>query len=74
MADTSDKTLWALSKGTQAAAAVLRKVDGVGLELRFVWNGELAHSQIYRDVQELLAAAKAKREELEARGWTGNER
>jgi hypothetical protein len=65
-----DKTLWSLSKGEQVAAAELRQVEGVGLELRFVWNGELVHGQIYRDVQELLSVAHAKRDELQARGWT----
>jgi len=57
------------SRRAQTASAALRRVEDVGLELRFIWNAELAHSQVYRDVQELLAVAKAKREELEARGW-----
>jgi len=48
---------------------VLRRIEGVGLELRFMWNGDLAHSQIYKDVQELLRASNSKREELEGRGW-----
>jgi hypothetical protein len=64
-----DKALWSLSKGTQSASAVLRRVEGVGLELRFIWNGDLAHSQIYKDVQDLLTASNSKREELEGRGW-----
>ena len=47
---------------------MLRRINGVGLELRFIWNGELAHSQIYNDVQDLLSTSKSKREELEGRG------
>jgi hypothetical protein len=64
-----EKVLWSLSKGTQSAGAVLRRIEGVGLELRFIWNGELAHSQIYKDVQDLLSASNSKREELEGRSW-----
>ncbi len=56
-----------LQKGAQTAFAELRQVEDVGLELRFIWNGELAHSHVYRDVQELMAVANAKREELEGR-------
>jgi hypothetical protein len=64
-----EKVLWSLTKGTQSAGAVLRRIEGVGLELRFIWNGELAHSQVYRDVQDLLSASNSKRAELEGRGW-----
>jgi hypothetical protein len=38
------------------------------VELRFTWNGELAHSQVYRDIEELLRVSISKREELLARG------
>jgi hypothetical protein len=48
---------------------VLRRIEGVGLELRFMWNGDLAHSQVYKDVQDLLRASGSKRQELEGRGW-----
>ena len=65
----AEKALWSLSKSTQSAEAVLRRIEGVGLELRFIWNGELAHSQVYKDVQDLLKASNSKREELEGRGW-----
>jgi hypothetical protein len=56
-------------KGTPSAGAVFRRLEGIGLELRFIWNGKLAHSQVYRDVQGLLNASTSKREELEGRGW-----
>ena len=65
----AEKTLWSLSKGSQSAQATSRRIEGVGLELRFMWNGELAHSQVYKDVQELMRASTSKREELEGRGW-----
>jgi hypothetical protein len=65
----AEEALWSLSKDTQSAGAVLRRIEGIGLELRFIWNGELAHSQVYRDVQDLLRASNTKREELEGRGW-----
>jgi hypothetical protein len=55
--------------GSRSYRARLRRIEGVGLELRFIWNGELAHSQVYRDVQDLLSASNSKREELEGRGW-----
>lgn len=64
-----EKVLWSLSKGSQPAEATLRRIEGVGLELRFIWNGELAHSQIYKNVQDLLRVSSSKREELEGRGW-----
>jgi hypothetical protein len=66
---TEEKVLWALTKGPQSAQTVLRRIPELGLELRFIWNGELAHSQVYIEVGELLRASNSKREELEARGW-----
>ena len=44
---------------------MLRRIEGVGLELRFMWNGDLAHSRVYPEVR----ASNSKREELEGRGW-----
>jgi hypothetical protein len=35
----------------------------------FMWNDDLARSQVYRDVQEMMTVAPAKQEELLARGW-----
>jgi hypothetical protein len=66
---SDERVLWALAKGDQTAQAVMRRVPEVGLELCFLWNGDLAHSQIYRDGGELLRVAEAKREELQGRGW-----
>jgi hypothetical protein len=46
---SSDRHLWSLGRGPQCAEAVVRTILGVGLELRSNWNGELAHSQVYRN-------------------------
>jgi hypothetical protein len=48
----------------------VRPIDGVGLELRYEWNGDLRASQMFRTWEELEAAVGEKRGELEARGWT----
>jgi hypothetical protein len=42
-------------------------IDGVGVELRFEWNGELRVSQVFKTCDELEVAAAEKRQELEAR-------
>jgi hypothetical protein len=61
--------LWTLRKGDHEARADVRAIDGIGLELRYVWNGELRVSEMFRDWATLEAAAAEKRRELEARGW-----
>ena len=38
--------LWTLTKNGHTATAHVRAIDGVGLELRFMIEGELRHSQI----------------------------
>ena len=55
---------WTLTKGTHSATAHVKSIDGVGLELRFSIDGELRHSQIFRDWPAL-----EKRADFEARGW-----
>lgn len=63
--------LWCLRKGDQEARAELRIISDVGDELRFMWNGELRVSRLFkqRDGAQLLEASNEKRAELEARGW-----
>jgi hypothetical protein len=61
--------LWQLVKDGHVAEARVRPIDGIGVELRFEWNGELAISQVFRLWDDLETAATAKRQELEARGW-----
>jgi len=61
--------LWRLVKDDHVAEARVRPIDGIGIELRYEWNGELRVSQMFRSWQELEAVATDKRRELEARGW-----
>jgi hypothetical protein len=64
-----EKVPWSLRRGHQTAEAVFVQVPEIGLGLRFIWNGELAHSQVYRDTSDLQRVTQEKRRELEARGW-----
>lgn len=63
-------TLWTLRKDGHDARADVRGIDGIGFELRYVWDGDLRVSEVFRDWTALDQAAAAKRRELEARGWT----
>ena len=64
-----EQLLWLVASGDQEACALVCYLPHVGFELRLTWNGELSHSQIYCDVDELLRASNAKRDELTGRGW-----
>ena len=44
---TSAKPLWRLVNAGHVAEARVRPIDGVGLELRYEWNGELRVSQMF---------------------------
>lgn len=68
-AATGDETLWTLTKAGSRARAVARKVLGVGIELRFLWNDDTRETKVYRNTDELAAAAGEKRAELIERGW-----
>lgn len=61
--------LWTLRKDVHEASAHIRSIDGVGLELRFLIDGELRHSQIFRDWKLLEQAAAEKKTDFLARGW-----
>jgi hypothetical protein len=61
--------LWRMTKGGQVAEAVIRRVPGIGLELRYALDGELRSSQVHRDAAALAADAHGKRSEMEAKGW-----
>lgn len=65
----TDPLLWRLSKDGKIAEARSRAVAGRGVELRFLWQGELRSSQVYDDTAALHAAAEAKRAELLEVGW-----
>lgn len=43
--------LWTVTKGAHSATAHVKSIDGVGLELRFVIDGSLYHSQMFREWQ-----------------------
>jgi hypothetical protein len=61
--------LWTLQKDKHTAEARVRRVEGVGLELRFTINGELHYSQRFKVWAELEQAAREKRRDFEERGW-----
>jgi hypothetical protein len=67
---TPAPALWTLTKGTHSATAHVKAIDGVGLELRFMIDGESRHSQLFRDWQLLEQAAREKRADFEERGWS----
>ena len=65
-------TLCTLPKGTQTASAVIAHLEGVGIELRLLWNGDLRQSQVFRTptaVDDALAEAETPNPDLELRGW-----
>ncbi len=60
--------LWALrSRGDEVAAVV--RLYRAALELTYLWNGQDHFSQMFENEDALLAAAREKRQELEANGW-----
>lgn len=62
--------LWTLTKDGHGAQADVRTIEGIGFELRYIWDGDLRVSEVFRDWAALAEAAAVKRRELEARGWT----
>jgi hypothetical protein len=50
---TLGEPLWTLRKGDHTAEARVRAIDGIGLELRFEWNGDLRASQVFKGWDEL---------------------
>lgn len=62
-------TLWTLIKDGHDARADVRGIEGIGFELRYVWDGDLRVSEVFRDWAALTQAAADKRRELDARGW-----
>lgn len=61
--------LWSLTKSGHRAEARVRTIAGVGVELRYEWNGELRESRVFKRREELELAAGEKRRELLERGW-----
>jgi hypothetical protein len=68
-------TIWTLRKGDHVAAAEIRSITGVGLDLRYLANGVLRETRLFRGTAagtEAVDTALTKREELEAKGWRAN--
>ena len=61
--------LWRMAKGRHVAEAVIRRVPGIGLELRYALDGELRTSRVHHETATLVADAEGKRSEMEAKGW-----
>ena len=62
--------LWRVRKQQRAIDAQLRHHgDGVGIELQFLLEGELALGRLYPTRELAVAAADDKRRELERAGW-----
>jgi len=61
--------LWRMTKSRHVAEAVIRRVPGIGLELRYALDGELRTSRVHRDTSALAAAAEAKRIDMATKGW-----
>jgi hypothetical protein len=50
-------TLWTLRRNGRIAQADVREIEGVGIELRYTWDGELMFSRVFRDGADLLKEA-----------------
>ena len=61
--------LWRMTRGQHVAEAVIRRVPGIGLELRYALDGELRASRVHRDAAMLAADAEGKRSEMASKGW-----
>ena len=64
----TESTIWTLQKDANKATATTRTVAGVGVELRYEFNGEVRQSQVYKDTDELAAAASHRRDGLNRAG------
>jgi hypothetical protein len=62
--------LWMLTKNGHAATARVKAIDGVGLELRFIVDDTLYHSQIFPDRPSLEQAAREKKTDFIERRWS----
>lgn len=63
--------LWTLHRDGHTAAAGIRLVSDLGIELVYRYDSSIVHTRLFReDADQLQAVAEEKRQELEARGWT----
>lgn len=56
--------LWRMTKDRHVAEAVVRRVPGIGLELRYALDGELRVSRVHRDTATLAATGRNARTAL----------
>jgi len=71
-AGTCRAVIWTLCKGDHIAAAEICRITGVGLDLRYLANGVLRETRLFRGMAagtEAVETALTKRQELEAKGW-----
>jgi hypothetical protein len=67
-----DAVLWTLHRGDHTATAGLWVLPDIGIDLRYLYDGEIMRTQRYRGEHAgAMATADAmdKREQLEAKGW-----
>jgi hypothetical protein len=69
--DSTSQTLWQLRKDGHAVRAVMRVVHQIGVELRFLFDGEFYQSQLFTPSEQadLFEAAAVRRRQLEDSGW-----
>jgi hypothetical protein len=61
--------LWRLRKQTLFVDAQIRDEAENGVEVAFLYNGEISYRRVWPTRREALADADAKRSELEREGW-----
>jgi hypothetical protein len=61
--------LWRLRKQTLFVDAQIRDEAENGVEVAFLYNGEISYRRVWPTRGEALADADAKRSELEREGW-----
>jgi hypothetical protein len=69
MPNVIDYRVWRLRKLHQSVDAELHHISETRIEVRFLYNGELAYVRSCETRAHALAEAAAKRAELEREGW-----
>ena len=65
-----DRQVWLLLKGEHRAECVVRQIPGLGLDLRYLHNGDLRKSQVYRDEAGALLPKRSARRSARRAGLT----
>jgi hypothetical protein len=61
--------LWRLRKQTLVVDAQIRDEAENGVEIAFLYNGEISYRRVWPTRDEAMAEAAARRSELEREGW-----